>query len=190
MSHIANRNQIIGVFDPVNRLPTIVSPVTGKAPNKYTFLQRLFNQHSPLKIHPAMSPEEKFLYDIEYDVSSAFKTRTGVELEYDERTKLFAIMGENDYFRNEIKRISKLAESRNTIQELKDARRRGVTSETTPIGKYDKIHMELNKVQKVAEDSAFLQLDYEMQDAIKQRINIKKRNDRNAELGIIPTNRY
>ena len=78
----------------------------------------------------------------------------------------------------------------NTIQELKEARRRGVTSETTPIGKYDKIHMELNKVQKVAEDSAFLQLDYEMQDAIKQRINIKKRNDRNAELGIIPTNRY
>jgi len=190
MSHIANRNQIIGVFDPVNRLPTIVSPITGKAPNKYTFLQRLYNQHSPLKIHPAMSPEEKFLYDIEYDVSSAFKTRTGVELEYNERAKLFAIMGENNYFRNEIKRISKLAESRNTIQELKEARRRGVTSETTPIGKYDRIHMELSGAQKKAEDSAFLQLDSEMQDAIQQRINIKAINERNAELGIIPTNRY
>ena len=190
MSHIANRNQIVGVFDPVNRLPTIVSPVTGKAPNKYTFLQRLYNQHSPLKIHPAMSPEEKFLYDIEYDVSSAFKTRTGVELEYDERTKLFAIMGENGFFRTEIKRISKLAESRNTIQELKEARRNRIDSETVPIGKYDRIHMELNRAQKIAEDSAFLQLDSEMQDAIQQRINLKKRNDRNAELGIIPTNRY
>ena len=190
MSHLANRNQIIGVFDPVNRLPTIVSPVTGKAPNKYTFLQRLYNQHSPLKIHPAMSPEEQFLYDIEYDVSSAFKTRNGVELEYNERTKLFSIMGENGFFRNEIKRISKLAESRNTIQELKDARRRGVTSETTPIGKYDRIHMELSGAQREAEESAFLQLDSEMQNAIKQRINIKKQNERNAELGIIPTNRY
>ena len=190
MSHLANRNQIIGVFDPVNRLPTIVSPITGKAPNKYTFLQRLYNQHSPLKIHPAMSPEEQFLYDIEYDISSAFKTRTGVELEYDERARLFEIMGESSFFRNEIKRISKLAESRNTIQELRDARRRGVTSETTPIGKYDRIHMELSRAQQQAEESAFLQLDTEMQNSIKQRINIKKQNDRNAELGIIPTNRY
>jgi hypothetical protein len=137
-----------------------------------------------------MSPEEKFLYDIEYDISSAFKTRTGVELEYDERAKLFEIMGKSGFFRTEIKRISKLAESRNTIQELKDARRRLVTSETTPIGKYDRIHMELSRAQKSAEESAFLQLDTEMQNSIKQRINIKKQNDRNAELGIIPTNRY
>jgi hypothetical protein len=50
--------------------------------------------------------------------------------------------------------------------------------------------MELNRAQKKAEESAFLQLDSEMQDAIQQRINIKKQNDRNAELGIIPTNRY
>ena len=99
-------------------------------------------------------------------------------------------MGESSFFRNEIKRISKLAESRNTIQELRDARRRGVTSETTPIGKYDRIHMELSRAQQKAEESAFLQLDTEMQNSIKQRINIKKQNDRNAELGIIPTNRY
>jgi len=99
-------------------------------------------------------------------------------------------MGENGFFRNEIRRISRLAESRNTIQELKEARRNRIDSETVPIGKYDRIHMELNKAQKIAENSAFLELDSEMQDAIQQRINLKKMNDRNAELGIIPTNRY
>ena len=50
--------------------------------------------------------------------------------------------------------------------------------------------MELSRAQQQAEESAFLQLDTEMQNSIKQRINIKKQNDRNAELGIIPTNRY
>ena len=77
---LADRNQVIGLVDQTNRLPTVISPVSGEAPNKYSILQRVWNAGSPLKIHPAMTKEEKFLYDIEYDVSSAFKKRQGVDL--------------------------------------------------------------------------------------------------------------
>ena len=80
IEQLANRNQMIGLIDQTNRLPTVISPVSGEAPNKYSMLQRIYNTYSPLKIHPAMSKEEKFLYDIEYDVSSAFKKREGVDL--------------------------------------------------------------------------------------------------------------
>ncbi len=85
-----NRNRFIGLVDETNRLPTVISPISGEAPNKYSFLQRLWNSQSPLKIHPAMTKEEKFLYDIEYDVSSAFKKRQGVNLDATERNALNA----------------------------------------------------------------------------------------------------
>ena len=38
--------------------------------------------------------------------------------------------------------------------------------------------------------TAFFKLDITRRGEIEQRINIKKLNDENAELGIIPTNRY
>ncbi len=93
IDQLHNRNRFIGLFDTTNRLPTVISPISGEAPNKYSFLQRLWNSQSPLKIHPAMTKEEKFLYDIEYDVSSAFKKRQGVNLDKTERNALNAEMG-------------------------------------------------------------------------------------------------
>ena len=190
IEQLANRNQMIGMIDQTNRLPTVVSPVSGEAPNKYTMLQRIYNTYSPLKIHPAMSKEEKFLYDIEYDVSSAFRTRNGVTLEAPERAELNAIMGRMEVFKEAIGNIMRTADARNTIQELKEARRSGVTSETTPIGKYDQIHIMLNQAQKQAEELAFKELDFEMQSAIQQRIHLRKVNLERAEMGIIPGNRY
>ena len=153
-------------------------------------LQRVFNTYSPLKVHPAMSKEEQFLYDMEYDVSSAFTTRNGVELTAPERAQLNAIMGKMGSFRESIGNIMRTAEARNTIKELQDARRNGITSETTPIGKYDQIHMMLNKAQKQAEELAFNELEHEMQSAIQQRIQLRKINLERAEMGIIPGYRY
>ena len=190
VEQLANRNQIIGMIDKTNRLPTVISPVSGEAPNKYNMLQRVFNTYSPLKVHPAMSKEEQFLYDMEYDVSSAFTTRNGVELTAPERAQLNAIMGKMGSFRESIGNIMRTAEARNTIKELQDARRNGITSETTPIGKYDQIHMMLNKAQKQAEELAFNELEHEMQSAIQQRIQLRKINLERAEMGIIPGYRY
>jgi hypothetical protein len=189
---LLNRNQMIGLIDQTNRLPTVISPVSGEAPNKYSMLQRVYNAYSPLKIHPAMTKEEKFLYDIEYDVSSAFKKRQGVDLLANERNALNAEMGRMGFFRKEINRIRKTAEARNTINELKTMRRQFIGSDEVPIGKYDQIHMMLREVQKDAEELAFNNLEPEMRNAIDQRIMLKKINDQRAEQGImpIPTNRY
>ena len=139
-----------------------------------------------------MTKEEKFLYDIEYDVSSAFKKRHGVDLTPQERNDLNATMGSMGYFRKEINRISKLAETRNTIKELKTARRSLITSEKVPISKYDQIHVELRAAQKQAEELAFQSLAPDVRNAIEQRIMLEKINDENALMGIlpIPTNRY
>ena len=189
-----NRNRFIGLVDETNRLPTVISPISGEAPNKYSFLQRVWNSQSPLKIHPAMTKEEKFLYDIEYDVSSAFKKRQGVNLDASERNALNAEMGKQGYFRQEVTRIMKTAEARNTINELKALRRppNFVGSRDTPIGQYDQIHMMLRGAQKEAEERAFNMLTPEMKTAIEQRIRVKEINATRAQqgLGPIPTNRY
>ncbi len=191
---LLDRNRIVGLIDNSNRLPTVISPISGEAPNKYSMLQRVWNSWSPLKIHPAMTKEEKFLYDIEYDVSSAFKKRSGVDLMADERNALNAEMGRQGYFKNEIVRISKMAESRNTIKKLKEMRRPPnlITSERSPIGSFDQIHMMLRTAQKEAEERAFGALDPETRNAIEQRIRIKKMNEQRAQQGLnpIPTNRY
>ena len=192
IEQLQNRNQMLGLIDQTNRLPTVISPVSGKAPNKYSMLQRIWNAYSPLKVHPAMTKEEKFLYDIEYDYSSAFKRLQGVELTADERNALNAEMGEMEVFKNEVNRISRIAEARQTVKELKTLRRTFVGSQDVPIGKYDQIHMMLRTAQKQAEQLAFNNLSPEMRNAIEQRIMLKKINDQRAEQGIspIPTNRY
>ena len=187
-----DRNRAVGLIDETNRLPTIVSPVSGEAPNKYSFLQRVYNAYSPLKIHPAMTKEEKFLYDIEYDVSTAFKKRNGVDLTAEERNALNREMGRMEIFKEELNKIAKTAEARNTIKELQTMRRSFIGSEEVPIGKYDQIHMMIREAQKTAEEYAFANLEPEMRNAIEQRIMLKKMNDQRAEQGIMPitTNRY
>jgi hypothetical protein len=190
IEQLANRNQYLGVIDQTNRLPTVISPVTGKAPNKYSMLQRIYNAYSPLKVHPAMSEEEQFLYDIEYDVSSAFKKREGVDLTAAERAALFQKMGENGSFRKDIKRIARTAAARNTISELKSARRKFIGSEEVSIGDYDQIHIMLRDAQKAAEQVAFAELDIDMRQAIDRRILERKANAQRAQQGILPTTRY
>jgi hypothetical protein len=186
ISHLKNRNQLLGIIDPANRLPTVISPVTGEAPNKYTMLQRIYNSYSPLKIHPAMSKEEQFLYDIEYDVSSAFKKRNGVDLINTERAELSSLMGKRGYFRDQIRNIMRTADARNTINELQEARRNGIKSDQVPIGKYDQIHMMLDTALKNAEELAFSELESPVRLSIEQRIMEKQMIDQRAEQGLMP----
>jgi hypothetical protein len=186
LSNLKNRNQLLGVLDPANRLPTVISPVTGEAPNKYTMLQRIFNTYSPVKVHPAMSKEEEFLYDIEYDVSSAFKKRNGVKLLNTERAELNSLMGKRGYFRDEIKNIMRTADARNTINELKEARRKGITSEKLPIGKYDQIFTMIDQALKDAEELAFNDLESPVRLSIEQRIMEKQLIDQRAAQGLMP----
>lgn len=186
ISHIENRNQMIGVIDPANRLPYLYNPVTGQIPNQYTLPQRLWNAYSPIKIYPGQTDEERFLQDIEFDIATTFKKRQGVELEPAERSELFRIMGQQGFFKQRIKAIKNTAESKRTIESLKEARRRGVTSEQTSIDSYDRIHYLLGVALREAEKLAYAELDSDMKIAIEARRQAAAAAERAAEAGRIP----
>lgn len=185
-AQVENRNQFLGAIDPVNRLPDLYSPVTGKIPNKYTLAQRLWNAYSFIKIFPEQSPEEKFLQDIEFDVATTFKTREGVKLLPNERSELFRLMGEQGVFKAHINRMMTSATGRTAVEQLKAARRAGISSEQLPLDKYKKMRYQLYQGLSEAEKSAFAALDPDMRTAIEVRRLAGEYRDLEAEAGIIP----
>jgi len=183
---IANRNQMAGLLDPSNRLPDLYNPVTGKIPNKYTLAQRLWNAYSPIKIYPEQSEEERFLQDIEFDISTTFSKREGVKLLPEERSELFRLMGEQGFFKKRVKSIMNSAAAFNTIEALKEARRNGKTSEQVSLDDFDRIHYQLGVALRDAEKNAFFELDSDMRTAIEARQQAAIEVKRRSEAGIVP----
>ena len=171
ISYIENANSWMGELDPSNRQPYVYSPVTGKKANGYGFMQRVWNAYSPIKVHSSQEPEEKFLEDIEYDVTTTFKTKDGVKLTRDERSELFRIMGEDGYFKASITEIMNDAKDWQTIAKLKKERRFPslVSSDDISIKKWHDIHTRLNEAQRAAEALAYARMDADMFAAIEMR---------------------
>ena len=168
-SQLANRNRFVGALDPTNRAPYIYSPVTGLKANGYGMMQRLWNAWSPIKVHPEQSPEEKFLQDIEFDISTTFKTKDGVKLLPAERSELFRLMGEGDFFRRAIAEIMEDAGDWKSIAKLRALRKEGIGSDTVALKKWHNIHSRLSEARRTAEQIAFERLDGDMQAAIQLR---------------------
>lgn len=184
LSLIQNRNA--GLFyDEANRMPYTYNAVTGKVPNKYGLMGRLWNAVSPIKVHPDQTAEEKFLQQIEWDQSTTFKTRAGVELLPDERSAGLRIMGEMGYFRGEIKRIMNSTAGKKAIVELEEARDKGISSDMADLKFWRGIHIELGQAQRDAERLAFERLDGPMRLAIEQRKLEDDRAKTANEFGII-----
>jgi hypothetical protein len=161
----------MGELDPSNRQPYVYSPVTGKKANGYGFMQRVWNAYSPIKIHASQEPEEKFLQEIEYDVTTSFRTKDGVKLTREERSELFRIMGEDGYFKASISEIMSDAKDWQTIAKLKKERRMPnlVSSEDISLKKWHDIHVRLNEAQRAAEALAYARMDADMYAAIEMR---------------------
>ena len=106
-----NRNNWIDVFDKEQALPLKYDWVSGK---KIGYQENIFvrgwNNYSPIKIHEGQTPEQQFLIDIEYDSRPHFNVSgNGVDLENHERSELYSIVGQDGYFKKELKRIMKRA---------------------------------------------------------------------------------
>ena len=170
-SYIENANSWMGELDPSNRQPYVYSPVTGKKANGYGFMQRVWNAYSPIKVHASQEPEEKFLQEIEYDVTTSFRTKDGVKLTREERSELFRIMGEDGYFKASISEIMSDAKDWQTIAKLKKERRMPnlVSSEDISLKKWHDIHVRLNEAQRAAEALAYARMDADMYAAIEMR---------------------
>jgi hypothetical protein len=185
ISYLENANSFMGELDPSNRNPYVYSPVSGKKANGYGFLQRLYNAYSPLKIHDGQTDEERFLQEIEYDVSTSFKTKDGVKLTRDERSELFRIMGEDQIFATSIREIMQDAGDWESIAKLRKLRRLPnlTTSDEVPLKQWHDIHVRLGEAQRAAEAFAFSRMDADMFAAIELRQEEKILREKAAVLG-------
>jgi len=169
MSQLENRNRFAGELDSSNRQPYIYSPVTGKKPNGYSFLQRLWNAYSPIKIHPEQSPEEKFLQEMEFDVNTNFRSKDGVKLTAPERSELFRLMGGRGFFKESIQEIMRDAGDWKSIEKLRELRNQGYKSDEVSLKKWHDIHARLSEARRAAEDFAFADMDADMYAALELR---------------------
>ena len=168
-SQLQNRNRFVGALDPNNRAPYIYSPVTGKKPNGYGMLQRLWNAYSPIKVHPEQSPEEKFLQEMEFDVNTTFRTKDGIKLLPAERSELFRLMGERGFFKEAIQEIMRDAGDWKSIQKLREMRNQGYKSDEVSLKKWHDIHARLSEARRAAEEIAYAEMDGDMYAAIELR---------------------
>ena len=185
MSQIENRNRFVGALFDSNRQPFIYSPVTGKKPNGYGFMQRLWNAYSPIQIHAEQSPEEKFLQEMEFDVNTTFRSKDGVRLLPKERSELFRLMGERGFFREAIAEIMRDAGDWNSIQELREKRNQGYRSDEVSLKKWHDIHARLSEARKAAEDIAYAEMSADMYAAIELRQNTQALQDEYSTAGQI-----
>ena len=108
---IRNRNSFLDVFDPDGSLPYKYNWVSGSVIGQpLNMFARFNNTFSPIKVTDDTSPEEEFLFDIEYDSRPFFKTsEDGVEFNIHQRAELYSKVGEDGYFKAELKKIMKSA---------------------------------------------------------------------------------
>jgi len=173
-SQLENRNRFASsMMDSSNRQPYVYSPVTGEKANGYSFLQRVWNAYSPIKIHAEQSPEEKFLEDMEFDLNTTFKKRRGVPLTATERSELFRVMGEQGYFKASIQEIMRDAGDWKSISKLREMRRQGIKSDQASLEKWHDLQVRLSDSKRAAEDFAYQGLNAELIIGIDQRISEK-----------------
>lgn len=168
-SQLQNRNRFVGALDPTNRQPFIYSPVTGKKPNGYGLMQRLWNAYSPIKVHPEQSTEEKFLQEMEFDVNTTFRTKDGIRLLPAERSELFRMMGEREFFKEAIQEIMRDAGDWKSIEKLREMRIKGYKSDEVSLKKWHDIHARLSEARRAAEEIAYAEMDADMYAAIELR---------------------
>ena len=104
---IRNRTKFLDVFDPDSSLPYKYNFVTGEQIGRpQNMFARFNNVYSPIKVHDDSTVEEEFLMEIEYDSKPFFKTsKGGIEYDIHQRAELYSKVGEQGYFKSELKRI-------------------------------------------------------------------------------------
>ena len=119
---LMNRNRWTEMFG--SSLPVQRSHIDGRVIGKSgSMFHRLFNFLSPIKASDDISPEEQFLLDIQYDsVPNLLRSTNGVEYTTDERSELSTIMGEQLYYRDQIRVAMKMAKDNDWLNKLRRAR--------------------------------------------------------------------
>jgi hypothetical protein len=178
---LRNRNALLDSVDPNRALPPLVDPIDGK-PVGYqeNWFIRVFNM-GPIKIHDKPSKERQFLIDIEFNSSPTMNlSQRGVPLESHEIAAINSKIGEQGYYRDEIRSIQRDAnklsyiapdgtEYKGFVNIIQAARRGGISSEILDTTKFANIYSRLKKAYSQAKKFAENSLDEPMRSAILQR---------------------
>lgn len=151
-SMLSNKNNWMS---QVGRQPYLYNPVTGKVPNDYSMITRVYNMFSPVAVHPAMSDNQKFLFDLDYDYSTTAKTIDGIKLPEWGRSEIQRLMTEDGYFANSLKELRRGSGATNTLLEIEALRNEGLDSEVVSVKDYNKLFNQVHTAHKEAERRAF-----------------------------------
>jgi len=151
---LRNRNKFLDVVDSKGALPDKHDWIDGtKVGYPENFFVRAWNAVSPMKVYEGQSAERQFLLDIEYDSRPSFnKSTKGVEYTPKERSELFSLMGQQGYFKNELKRIMQGTDAQVWRDSIKTER--GAGSRIDPnqwMNLYRQIDVALDRSKRMAE---------------------------------------
>ena len=180
-AYMGNRNRFADGILGITSAPVIYSPVSGKKANSFGFMQRVWNAYTAIPIHAESSPEEQFLNQVEYDVSTTFKTKDGVKVPPAIQSELFRLMGEDGHFRRGIQEVMKSVKDWESLKSFDDLRRSGNEVE---IKKWHNIHGRLRMAQKFAEQEAYRRLNPESQQQLITAQVEQQEKERAQTLGL------
>lgn len=201
MDGLRNRNRYLDVLDKDGTLPQKYSWVDGTEIGRdLSMLDRLFNFLSPIQVSGKISPEKEFLMAIEYDSTPSWlRSSKGYEYTPEERSEVASLMGEDKYFRDELRRIMKKAEDRGWIRSMKSFRgkpfikdpetgaiRTGYDSNEIPVTEYDNLYNEIDRALNVAKMRAEgLMINRDEIQARREEADRKKSLVRRGQLPIL-----
>ena len=193
--NLRNRNNFLDAVDPERALPLIVDPVDGKEIGKEdNWFLRVWNR-SPFKVHSQPSPERQFLIDIEFNSNPTMRlSQKGAILENHEVTAINSKIGEQGYYKEDIREIMKDAAKltytgpdgvthKGFINIIQAQRRGWITSEVLDTAKFERIYRRLTVAYSAAKRSAEDALDEPMRSGIREREFEKIDADYNQKSG-------
>ena len=179
-----NRNKFIDVINPDHKLPTAFDWVDGR-PVGYAedFFTRFWNTYMPMKVADGITPERQFLIDIEFDSRPTFaKAKGGVDYTPEERSELFRLMGEQQIFRDELRRIMSNVDAQKWRDAIKAHREEGHSIDAQV---YADLYYEVNRALRWAKDEAERSLSNA--DEIQERRYRMDYNEVDQRRGLEPT---
>ena len=126
MSQLQNKYTVfdsLGITDP---LPYDYNIVTGQKVSPQDFLG---SSLVPVKVSKNQTKAQEILSEIEFPVNAAIRSAFGVELTEAQISRVKQIIGTRGRFAKEIVRIYKGQRAQNELKEIRERRKRGVTSE-------------------------------------------------------------
>ena len=119
---------------------------------------RVWNTFSPWKVHDDISDEKQFLVDVEFDARPVLSTDgSGVKLTPEQRSDIQRIMGDNGYYKGEIKRIMNSPEGKAFRRAFREAQ---AANRDVDVADFKQIHIKLNRALRTGMRFAIDQSDH------------------------------